>query len=1669
MRTYTKYLCAVLMVLGVSVNAWGKTYQKVTSLDDLNDGDVIIITNNMGASASGNAMSNTASGNAMGCVSVTATSNKITYTGSSIMELTVRRNTAATPNLFAFWTGSGYLYDDGTNNRLKVNSGSYSDGMASGRDWCWTVALSSGSNPNYCMDIKNNKYTSGTDQPRWIQYNSSAFKSTKTYDTYANACIYKVACTEPTLTLDPSSKTMTFGDNSNTFTITPTTNSSGTKSWTSSNTSVATVNSSGVVTVVAAGTSTIKCKVAEYTSGGTTYCEKEVSFSLTVNPACPTLEKGTSTQALTASSITSTTATLSGGIVTYKGGANLTAYGFVYGTSANPTTSNSVANVGTNINVNTAFGSKTITNLSPNTTYYVRVYGTNGCGTRYSPDGTDGYITFTTLQRYTISYDNNGGGGEIDSQTKDHGVTATLSSGANFSKTGYNLSKWNTADDGRGTDYTLGGSYTANANVTMYAVWTPAEYTITLNNQSATSAGSTSITVTYDASTNLTGTPAITVPTKTGYTFGGYYTETGGSGVPIINASGAVIASANDGGSNTYTDASKNWKYANDITLYAKWTANEITLTLSKNGVTGSDGSAKIRFDSIAARPSSITHATNSDATYSLAGYYAEAEKTNKILDASGNVVSGTVSGYITSGQWTCATSPTTLYAKWSKDVYTVTFDKNGHGDDVDAQEVESGEKAIDPGTTNIVDWRFLGWFNASEGGTEWVFSTSTVSKDTTLYAHWEAISYSDDYKAWCDPDITISGDIHLTSVNGVSVYSTSTTSNLLTISSDDLAGVTKLDIKYLDADNADAEVGSSSSLFRLCNNGTVNYNVADGSQIDVSAANTCELSYSISYTPDEYGVINHYKLQVAMKRGSRTVKTVTKDLYGRSLPEEFVVASKFGGEWYALPNTLEATEGASKAVSGVKITVDNTTTPTEALCAPSTTVYQGEGRYAANSNRYGVRLTDGTNHLQVSTTGSNNKMWLSSTGSATCQDWWLSSTDFGAYSVTLPSNTGNTTKKIGMYGGNIGYYESPTSPSGQIYFLPIRNILEEVSASVTEWGQKSVILDVDAQTASSAQAHFGDRDEAEEASSFGQTCTSVAGSASKYNYTLTFSTTDFTSHKGELLYIDWLDAEDEVIGTSTITIPWIIAEDRNMYKYGETTKGPWATEVHVLPGVTLTANTGSYSPSGATINELHIYPGATVNITTGTLTATKLILRNGWTRAGSKRYDVARLYLTPSAGSLKATNVYSDWYVDFDQYYPVAVPWSVTTSGMSYLNSNSAASAGVKMRYYDGASRATNGQTGVGSGANWKQYSVDGKAYPATLTPGIGYAMTARRPTGKAFSIIRMPMTLPSGTWGEGTWTTNSESGYISSTHKDEVEITAHGVSDDSKPRYTVGWNFIANPYMAIYQGAITHSESTTDEYDVEYVNIPDLAFKEYGQYPVGVSGYKLLPSSGFFIQAEETGTLTFGTSNRKASAPSYRKEEKTTSTKQKAYITLNSSKEDDMMGLIVSDKYTAEYEINADLEKLLGDGNSLRTYMLYGGMNMAYVAINETLAREWIPVSVRIPADGEYTFLLHESSVVGELEGVYLIDYGNGDKITNLMDQGYTFASTAGTINGRFAINAIVGEHKTPTAIDAVNAGADLGSDKPFKFLWHDKVYILHRGVIYDSTGKKVKGGAL
>ena len=71
---------------------------------------------------------------------------------------------------------------------------------------------------------------------------------------------------------------------------------------------------------------------------------------------------------------------------------------------------------------------------------------------------------------YTISYDANGGSGAPGSQTKTEDVALTLSSVSPY-RAGYTFKGWATNKFMPGAQYQPGGKYTANASVTLYALW----------------------------------------------------------------------------------------------------------------------------------------------------------------------------------------------------------------------------------------------------------------------------------------------------------------------------------------------------------------------------------------------------------------------------------------------------------------------------------------------------------------------------------------------------------------------------------------------------------------------------------------------------------------------------------------------------------------------------------------------------------------------------------------------------------------------------------------------------------------------------------------------------------------------------------------------------------------------------------------------------------------------------------------------------------------------------------------------------------------------------------------------------------------------------------------------------------------------------------------------
>ena len=92
-------------------------------------------------------------------------------------------------------------------------------------------------------------------------------------------------------------------------------------------------------------------------------------------------------------------------------------------------------------------------------------------GGNYTANASASLWAVWQINTWTVTYNANTGSGSIANQTKVYGTNLTLSNGAGFTKSLYDLDHWNTADDDTGTSYALSDTYSANANVTLYAIW----------------------------------------------------------------------------------------------------------------------------------------------------------------------------------------------------------------------------------------------------------------------------------------------------------------------------------------------------------------------------------------------------------------------------------------------------------------------------------------------------------------------------------------------------------------------------------------------------------------------------------------------------------------------------------------------------------------------------------------------------------------------------------------------------------------------------------------------------------------------------------------------------------------------------------------------------------------------------------------------------------------------------------------------------------------------------------------------------------------------------------------------------------------------------------------------------------------------------------------------
>ena len=365
----------------------------------------------------------------------------------------------------------------------------------------------------------------------------------------------------------------------------------------------------------------------------------------------------------------------------------------------------------------------------------------------------------------TLTYDANSAvsGSVPSSQSQRQLTSITLpTNSGNLVRTGYTFGGWNTQADGLGTNYTPGSTFTlSSSSHTLYAKWTLNTYTLTFNANSGSSVASQSVN--YNAKATEP-----TVPSRTGYTFGGWY---------------------KDSGLNTVFDFTTDVITANQ-TLYAKWTLNTYSISYTLNG----GNNAVSNPSTYTYTSSAITLANPTKDYYNFVGWYSDSSFStlvtqipnnssgNKTLYAKFTPISysisysldggsaSTVSSYTFESAEIILPNPTktgytfshweddqentvtkidaqshgdrSFYAIYTLNTYAVSFNSNG-GSSVSSQSVNYNSTVSIPSTPTKTGYTFEAWYEDSTLTTAFDFSMSRITAARTLYANWTINSYT--------------------------------------------------------------------------------------------------------------------------------------------------------------------------------------------------------------------------------------------------------------------------------------------------------------------------------------------------------------------------------------------------------------------------------------------------------------------------------------------------------------------------------------------------------------------------------------------------------------------------------------------------------------------------------------------------------------------------------------------------------------------------------------------------------------------------------------------------------------------------------------------------------------------------------------------------------------
>ncbi|MCR5150089.1 MAG: InlB B-repeat-containing protein [Clostridiales bacterium] len=215
---------------------------------------------------------------------------------------------------------------------------------------------------------------------------------------------------------------------------------------------------------------------------------------------------------------------------------------------------------------------------------------------------------------------------------------------------------------------------------------------------------------------------SITVPTRTGHTFQGYYTAKNGGGTQIIDASGNIIS-----GVQSYTDSSGKWIKAENVKLYSHWTPITYNITYDYNH----------GYRSNSTYPASATYDTEFAIAepirpgYTFAGWTVGGTNVNydtakyRITDGPETAIASSTkcinatkvngNGEMAYPVWFKNLSATsggavTITANWTEDTYTYAVDYKGGGTNISNTDYRTSQGYSFTKNPTKTGYTFAGW-----------------------------------------------------------------------------------------------------------------------------------------------------------------------------------------------------------------------------------------------------------------------------------------------------------------------------------------------------------------------------------------------------------------------------------------------------------------------------------------------------------------------------------------------------------------------------------------------------------------------------------------------------------------------------------------------------------------------------------------------------------------------------------------------------------------------------------------------------------------------------------------------------------------------------------------------------------------------------------------------